>query len=86
MIAGDGGRGAVGEALAVGRAGEQRGRGAEERRRRGAEEQRSRGAEGHGIPPRLRRGCVPYYRHTGSNGPYNQHTGTMRDDGGGVGE
>ncbi len=39
----------------------------------------ARGAEGHGTPPRLRRGCVPYYQHTG-----NDTTGdeSARDDDG----
>ncbi len=32
-----------------------------------ANRESARGAEGHGTPPRLRRGCVPYYQHT-SNG------------------
>ena len=49
MIAGDGGRGAVGEALAA---------------RRDTALRRA-----------WRRGCVPYYQHTGNDAPYDQHTG-----------
>ena len=32
------------------------------------------GSEGHGTPPRLWRGCVPYYQHT-EFVPYDGHPG-----------